>query len=165
MRCDIEVNLYVTRIGNGTIAIFSPDGILLHEVLLTGKDPSNIAFGGIDGRTCFVTMADRKMIEMFRTEIPGREWMLSQDNKSYSSVFDTNSRIAIYPNPTNIKINFSKLVPDSNITIVDITGRIMARIKSNSDQESIDVKDWKKGLYLVNIQTNRNMIKKKIIIK
>jgi gluconolactonase len=76
MRCDADGNLFVSRYGKGVIAVFSPDGNLIREIHLKGNDVSNIAFGGADGRTCYVTMQDRKMIEMFRTETPGREWKL-----------------------------------------------------------------------------------------
>ncbi|RKU20396.1 gluconolactonase [Candidatus Poribacteria bacterium] len=76
MRCDIEGNLYITRHGKGTVAKLSPAGEVLLEVELTGKLCSNIAFGGPDGRTCYVTMADRGNIEVFRADIPGRSWQL-----------------------------------------------------------------------------------------
>ena len=78
MRCDIEGNLYVTRHGKGTIAKLSPAGEVLLEVQLTGQLCSNIAFGGPDGRTCYVTMADRGNVEVFRTDLPGRSWQLFQ---------------------------------------------------------------------------------------
>ncbi len=78
MRCDIEGNLYVTRHGKGTVAKLSPAGDVLLEVTLTGKLCSNIAFGGPDGRTCYVTMADRGNVEVFRTDVPGRSWQLFQ---------------------------------------------------------------------------------------
>ena len=78
MRCDIEANLYVTRHGKGTVAKLSPAGEVLLEVQLTGKLCSNIAFGGPDGRTCYVTMADRGNVEVFRTDLPGRSWQLFQ---------------------------------------------------------------------------------------
>lgn len=78
MRCDIEGNLYITRHGKGTVAKLSPAGEVLLEVPLTGKLCSNIAFGGPDGRTCYVTMADRGNVEVFRTDIPGRSWQLFQ---------------------------------------------------------------------------------------
>ena len=78
MRCDIEGNLYVTRHGKGTVAKLSPAGEVLLEVPLTGKLCSNIAFGGPDGRTCYVTMADRGNVEVFRTDLPGRSWQLFQ---------------------------------------------------------------------------------------
>ncbi|MYA68999.1 SMP-30/gluconolactonase/LRE family protein [Candidatus Poribacteria bacterium] len=78
MRCDIEGNLYITRHGKGTIAKLSPAGEVLLEVQLTGKLCTNIAFGGPDGRTCYVTMADRGNVEVFRANLPGRSWLLFQ---------------------------------------------------------------------------------------
>ena len=71
MRCDVKGNLYITRYDKGTVLIVSPEAVVLHEVMLKGKKPSNIAFGGEDGRTCFVTMADRGCFEQFRAPFPG----------------------------------------------------------------------------------------------
>lgn len=73
MRCDRAGNLYVTRYGKGTVVVFSPAGLLLREIALHGRDCTNVAFGGSDGRTCFVTVADTGAIECFRTAIAGRE--------------------------------------------------------------------------------------------
>ena len=84
MRCDVEGNLYITRHGKGTIAKVSPDGDLLLEVQLAGKLASNIAFGGPDGRTCYVTLQDAGNVEVFRAEAPGRSWKLFQSRKSGS---------------------------------------------------------------------------------
>lgn len=78
MRCDIAGNLYVTRYDKGTVAKVSPQGEVLLEVELAGKKCSNIAFGGPDGRTCYVTIADRGNIETFRADLPGRSWQLYQ---------------------------------------------------------------------------------------
>ena len=71
MKCDRDGNLYITRHGKGTIAILAPDGKLIREVQMKGKSTSNITFGGPDGKTCFVTLQDRKCVEIFRSEIPG----------------------------------------------------------------------------------------------
>lgn len=78
MRCDTRGNLYIARYGKGTVAIVSPQGTLLHEVKLIGQKPTNIAFGGPDGKTVYVTMQDKGNIETFRTDTPGQEWMLRQ---------------------------------------------------------------------------------------
>ncbi|MYB65199.1 SMP-30/gluconolactonase/LRE family protein [Candidatus Poribacteria bacterium] len=78
MRCDIDGNIYVTRHGKGTVAKLSPDGEVLLEVELAGKHCTNIAFGGDDGRTCYVTLADRGNVEVFRADRPGRSWQLFQ---------------------------------------------------------------------------------------
>jgi len=77
MRCDVDGNLYVTRHGKGTVAKLSPEGKLLLEVKLKGKKPSNIAFGGSDGKTAYITLQDRGYIETFRVEKPGRSSRLN----------------------------------------------------------------------------------------
>jgi gluconolactonase len=71
MKCDSKGNLYVTRYGKGTVAIFNEEGRHIQEVELKGKDVSNITFGGKNDRTCFVTLQDRKCIEKFRADIGG----------------------------------------------------------------------------------------------
>jgi sugar lactone lactonase YvrE len=74
MKCDAEGNLYITRYDKGAIAILSPEGKLVREVMTKGKKTSNITFGGEDGKTCYVTLQDRKGIETFRSEIAGKAW-------------------------------------------------------------------------------------------
>ena len=74
MRCDVDGNLYIARYGKGVVAKVSPNGQLLKEIKLLGKNVSNIAFGGPDGRTAYVTLQDQGNIESFRVETPGREW-------------------------------------------------------------------------------------------
>ncbi|MEP6907414.1 MAG: SMP-30/gluconolactonase/LRE family protein [Pseudoxanthomonas sp.] len=74
MRCDDQGNLYIARHGAGVVAIVSPEGTLLREVALKGTKPSNVAFGGPDGRSVYVTLQDRGAIETFRAEHPGREY-------------------------------------------------------------------------------------------
>ena len=74
MRCDIQGNLYITRYDKGTVAVVGPTGKIRNEIQLKGKKPSNIAFGGKDGKTCDVTMADRGSIETFRAEYPGNSF-------------------------------------------------------------------------------------------
>ena len=76
MRCDSKGNLYITRYGKGTVAVVSPEGKLLREIKLIGEKPTNIAFGGPDGKTVYVTMQDKGNIETFRTDTAGQEWVL-----------------------------------------------------------------------------------------
>ena len=79
MRCDIVGNLYITRYGKGTVAKVSSQGAVLLEVTVSGKNPTNIAFGGPDGRTVYVTLADRGAIDVFRVDQPGRSWSLHNE--------------------------------------------------------------------------------------
>jgi sugar lactone lactonase YvrE len=72
MRCDNGGNLYVTRYGKGCVAKISPHGEVLHEIQLNGANCTNLTFGGPDGRTIYVTIADGGYIERFRVDLPGR---------------------------------------------------------------------------------------------
>lgn len=63
MRCDSKGNLYITRHGKGTVALFSPDGKLIKEFILKGKLCSNIVLS-MDEKLAFITMADRGMFEI-----------------------------------------------------------------------------------------------------
>lgn len=74
IKCDKGGNLYITRHGKGAIAVVSPEGRLLREVMMKGKKCSNLVFGGKDGRTVFVTLQDRKGMEMFRSDTPGKRY-------------------------------------------------------------------------------------------
>lgn len=81
MRCDVDGNLYITRYGKGTVAIMSPKGEILHEVDVLGKQPSNLCFGGPDGRTVYVTEVEHTRLVEFRVERPGLEWQRWQTAK------------------------------------------------------------------------------------
>lgn len=72
MRCDLQGNLYVARFGKGTVIKVSPGGQVLQEVQLHGKNCTNVTFGGEDGCTLYVTIADQGNIERFRTDAPGK---------------------------------------------------------------------------------------------
>ena len=78
MRCDVTGNLYIARHGKGTVVKVSPSGEILKEINLNGKKPSNVAFGGKDGRTVYVTLQDQQNIESFRVDAPGREWKMQK---------------------------------------------------------------------------------------
>jgi sugar lactone lactonase YvrE len=73
LRTDIDGKIFVTRPNKGTVAVLTPDGHLVREVQLQGKNPTNLTFGGFDGKTIFVTQADGGFIESFRVDRPGRE--------------------------------------------------------------------------------------------
>ena len=74
MRCDVDGNLYVTRYGKGTVVKLSPAGEVLAEIDVLGRKPSNICFGGPDGRTAYVTEVEHRRIVSFRVERPGAAW-------------------------------------------------------------------------------------------
>nr|WP_295871820.1 SMP-30/gluconolactonase/LRE family protein [uncultured Chitinophaga sp.] len=74
MKCDKAGNLHIARWGKGIIAVFTPKGELVREVPLKGKNCSNLIFGDKDGKTVYVTLQDRKCVETYRTDIPGKRY-------------------------------------------------------------------------------------------
>ncbi len=76
IRTDVEGRLLIARILKGQIAIATKTGALEREIRLRGKEPTNLAFGGNDGKTVFVTQRQGGYIESFRTDLEGREYCL-----------------------------------------------------------------------------------------
>ena len=74
MRCDVKGNLYITRHGKGTDVVLSPKGKILREIDVLGKHPTKLAFGGSDGKTVFVTEAEKTRIVTFRVDHAGATW-------------------------------------------------------------------------------------------
>ena len=71
MRCDVDGNLYVTRYGKGTVVKLTPAGEILQEIDVLGARPSNLCFGGPDGRTVYVTEVEHQRLVQFRVDRPG----------------------------------------------------------------------------------------------
>ncbi len=74
MRCDAAGNLYITRYGKGTVAVLSPKGEIIREIDVLGKSPSNLCFGGPDGKTVYVTEVTKQRLVLFRVDTPGLAW-------------------------------------------------------------------------------------------
>jgi signal peptidase len=74
MRTDANGRLYVTQNGAGKIAVITPMSKDAPKTIHTLKSgPSNLTFGGPDGKTIFVTQTDGGFIETFTVDVPGRE--------------------------------------------------------------------------------------------
>src|SRR5437763_1248011 len=74
MRADVDGNLYITRHGKGTVVKVSPGGKVLQEIDVLGALPSNLCFGGPDGRTIYVTEVEHRRLVQFRVDRPGLAW-------------------------------------------------------------------------------------------
>ncbi|MDN2698203.1 SMP-30/gluconolactonase/LRE family protein [Janthinobacterium sp. SUN073] len=89
MRVDVDGNLYVTRYGKGSVVKLSPQGRILREISVPGAKPSNITFGGPDGRTAYVTEVVQGRLLQFRVDRPGLEWQRAQRHKSNAAAAAT----------------------------------------------------------------------------
>jgi len=76
LRSDVSGRLLIARILQGRIAVMTPAGVVQREIPLTAMQPTNLAFGGSDGKTVFVSQRQGGFIESFRTDVEGREHCL-----------------------------------------------------------------------------------------
>ena len=74
MRANVDGNLYITRHGKGTVVKLSPKGEVLREIDVLGSKPSNLCFGGRDGRTVYVTEVEHRRLVQFRVDRLGLAW-------------------------------------------------------------------------------------------
>ena len=79
LRTDIDGRIYVARILKGTVEVLAPDGKTIREIPLRASEPTNLAFGGPDGKTVYVTQRKGGFIETFRVDRPGREFCLQRE--------------------------------------------------------------------------------------
>ena len=86
MRADVDGNLYISRHGKGTVVKLSPQGEVLKEIDVLGSKPSNLCFGGKDGRTVYVTEVDHQRLVEFRVDRPGLAWQRWRQKTSHSRV-------------------------------------------------------------------------------
>jgi sugar lactone lactonase YvrE len=78
LRVDTDGRIFFARPDAGEVAILVPPGspgAAQKPVATLGRAPTNLTFGGADGRDVFVTQADKDklFVERFRTNRPGRE--------------------------------------------------------------------------------------------
>jgi gluconolactonase len=68
---DTAENLYVAQYGGGAVIVLNPKGELIERIAVGGLFPTNVAFGGPDGRTLYMTEVETGSVYFFRTELPG----------------------------------------------------------------------------------------------
>ncbi|SMC44154.1 T9SS-dependent M36 family metallopeptidase [Moheibacter sediminis] len=81
----------------------------------------------------------------------------------------TNSELSIYPNPTRgeVYILTEKSYKDTNISIVDLTGKTVhqTNLDLSSKRGTLDVSSLPTGVYVIKIDTKEGIITKKLIKK
>ncbi|RWW92087.1 zinc-dependent metalloprotease [Flavobacterium cerinum] len=73
--------------------------------------------------------------------------------------------LVLYPNPANESITISLDSAINNLTITSIEGFIMYKKEVKNNSADIDVSNYKKGIYIVTIQTNEGEILTEKLIK
>ncbi len=75
-------------------------------------------------------------------------------------------KVSMYPNPVVEDLYFEVQDADiriSNLSITDITGKVVKTISLSRDQKSVNLSDLKAGVYMVELSSNKGTAVKKII--
>ena len=85
---------------------------------------------------------------------------------SLENATELNAKIAVYPNPATDKIYInSNGLPITSIQLIDLSGRIIYSSNVVTANRNIEVSGFARGLYFVKIQSENNVITKKIDLK
>ena len=68
---------------------------------------------------------------------------------SQTSFKAPNPQISIYPNPANEYLHINSHQTDVDITISDVSGRVVYQSPSRQQQHQVDVQEWPSGMYVV----------------
>jgi hypothetical protein len=76
--------------------------------------------------------------------------------------------VQLSPNPTKNKrftIKLNNLRGESFVAIYNVIGVTVKKFKMTSNRVNVDLSEFSKGIYLVNISNNRRKLVKKIVVK
>ncbi|AEV31182.1 hypothetical protein Oweho_0160 [Owenweeksia hongkongensis DSM 17368] len=63
--------------------------------------------------------------------------------------------VAIYPNPTNGVLNLENLPKHSSVKLYNLNGKLLLQEAFNDEKASLDLSQFSKGVYLLELQNNR----------
>ena len=82
-----------------------------------------------------------------------------------TDINDSNSKLSIFPNPTNNNLNVSSENYIHAIKIFDMSGTLVLNHNCYSKNENIDLSNLAKGFYSIQISNKNTNVKRKLIIK
>ena len=80
------------------------------------------------------------------------------------NIFENENKLKVYPNPTASQ--FTLELKESNeafLKIIDFNGRILSEQSINTDKSIVDISNLSKGIYFLQISTNKFTVNKKIV--
>jgi gluconolactonase len=151
MKIDSQGTLYVAT--STGIQVIDKNGIYLKTITLP-ETPSNVAFGGKDLKTLFITAG--KSLYSTTVEISG--------NPLTSKKVLPNKAPAIYPNPTSgiVQTSLQKI---KRVKVFSLSGSLMFDKTSAFSDGSINLNSLPNGCYLLNIEGDEQVLAEKIIIR
>lgn len=134
---------------------------------------NNQIIRNVTGETTFVdeNLEDGDYCYQLKTNCPYLESDFSNEScatvpvVSIAEISDEN--ISIFPNPANenVQITIQNVKNSLNLSIFDVTGRVVKSMKITEKSVQINVLDLSKGVYILKIHDNQTVVSKKLIIQ
>lgn len=84
----------------------------------------------------------------------------------YVSTSEFNTKVfQIYPNPVSGTLNIKDIALGANITITDISGRVVYTSTASNELMSISTENWSNGLYLIQTELNGAVQQEKVVVQ
>jgi hypothetical protein len=85
---------------------------------------------------------------------------------SIASIEETQGlSVSVYPNPANDLINIKSTLSEGNITIFDMTGKLLINQQFSGAMNSINTSELKNGIYNLTISNGEKTSSEKLIIQ
>lgn len=148
--------------GNDPVGLFK-NGVLI-DIIGNEGDGSDHIIDKTYRRKSNVTAAN--------TRFDSNEWdILAEDTfdgiGSHTSTLSTISSafesFKMFPNPTNGDRIYFSVTEDATINVYNVLGKLVQSSEVTTNNNSIDISDFSKGIYLVKINSGKQFITKKLI--
>ena len=91
---------------------------------------------------------------------------LNFDPAYWSGVNELNEfNVSIYPNPATDVLNVNNTIIGDELIVYDYLGKVISKSVANSMQQSILIKDFNQGVYLISVIRNGHLINKRFVVK
>lgn len=152
---------------NGVISDSANVGILLSD---TSSKPMQIgrstSFGNFENNRFRGSIDDIRIYNRVVNDSEA-DSLFNQPNPVLSSIDKVNVLQAtkVYPNPSSQQITISNIIEDTELSIFDITGKIIISGSLSFDDNTVDVSKLSKGIYTIMLNTKHNSKTHKLVIE
>ncbi len=93
----------------------------------------------------------------------GETWRFDMINVVSAEIHQNINSLNIYPNPASEKFYVEKLEAGSLVSIFNLSGKLFFSNVVNSEILEIDIRNWQKGIYIIQIKDTESILYAKLI--
>ena len=103
--------------------------------------------------------------DIYNNVSPNQTLLVIEGTSTLSLNEDDYRNIKIYPNPSTGIIYFSDVLETTEVLVYDYLGRRIETLNIDANLNQIDLSNYAKGVYLLDIKTKTKSFSKKVILQ